>query len=172
MPDIESWFAEGEAEALAELARGRVVLELGAYKGASAVVMAKGGARMVHSVDWHRGDPELHGYRDTLCAMWHNLTAADVLHQVVIHVGRFQDVLPLFRPESFDLVFVDGCHTYEAVKRDIELALPLLRTNGVLACHDYGRWGVQPALREVCDRLGIEEIETVYSLASVQLPSR
>lgn len=169
--EIPSFFQEGEAEALAALVKGRVVLELGSFKGGSTILMAKAGARVVHSVDWHTGDPHLRYYQDTLGPMWHNLMAADVRRQVVLHVGRFQDVLPLFRPQSFDLAFVDGCHDYEAVKRDIEMTLPLLRPSGVLAFHDYGRWGVQPAVQEVCKQLGVQEVELVHSLAIVRLGS-
>lgn len=170
--EIPSFFQDGEAEALAGLARGRMVLELGSYKGGSAVLMARAGARMVHSVDWHTGDPHLRYYQDTLATMWHNLMAADVRRQVVLHVGRFQDVLPLFRPQSFELIFVDGCHDYDAVKRDLEMVLPLLCPSGVLACHDYGRWGVRPAVQEACKQLGVKEIELVHSLAILRLGSQ
>jgi len=38
---------------------------------------------------------------------------------------------------SLDLVFIDGDHSYEAVKEDILHWLPTLRSGGVLAGHDY-----------------------------------
>lgn len=39
---------------------------------------------------------------------------------------------------SFDLVFIDAMHTYEAVTEDIRAWLPKVRDGGVLAGHDYG----------------------------------
>jgi predicted O-methyltransferase YrrM len=40
-------------------------------------------------------------------------------------------------PPVYDVVFIDGSHDYESVKRDADLALGRLTDNGVLAFHDY-----------------------------------
>merc|ERR1712070_1103111 len=39
--------------------------------------------------------------------------------------------------EQFDLVFVDGPHTYKNVRNDIEMWLPRVRSGGILAGHDF-----------------------------------
>jgi len=56
----------------------------------------------------------------------------------------------------FDFVFIDADHTYEMVKRDIQLWLPLVKKDGIIGGHDYGfpdeavRWGgVQKAVDEM-----------------------
>lgn len=165
---IESFFSADEAAALGELARGRVVVELGSYKGGSAVIMLRAGARMVHCVDWHQGDEHV-GVQDTLPAMWYHLEGAGVRDRAVLHIGRFQDVLPLFRPGWFDMAFVDGSHEQAAVARDIELVVPLVRPGGILACHDFGRWGVEAAVRAAWQRYGEGDIELTYSLAAWRL---
>ena len=41
------------------------------------------------------------------------------------------------RKDSFDLVYIDAIHTYEALMGDIRGALPLLKAGGTLAGHDY-----------------------------------
>lgn len=41
-----------------------------------------------------------------------------------------------FDHQPLDLVFVDGDHTYESVRRDYELYAPLLRDDGIVAFHD------------------------------------
>jgi len=38
---------------------------------------------------------------------------------------------------SFDFIFIDGLHTYDQLKQDLENYEPLIRTGGVIACHDY-----------------------------------
>jgi predicted O-methyltransferase YrrM len=38
----------------------------------------------------------------------------------------------------FDMIFLDGCHHYEYVKKDTENALKHLKKGGVLLWHDYG----------------------------------
>jgi len=36
----------------------------------------------------------------------------------------------------YDLIFIDGNHTYEGVKRDFEIYSPLLNLGGIIAFHD------------------------------------
>ena len=51
--------------------------------------------------------------------------------------------------------FIDGDHTYEGVKRDLEAWAPKVRSGGLLIMHDFrhprdkrGLWGVERACRE------------------------
>jgi len=37
----------------------------------------------------------------------------------------------------FDLIFIDGCHDYECVRKDTDNALAQLSENGVVIWHDY-----------------------------------
>lgn len=63
-------------------------------------------------------------------------------------------------PEGIDLVFIDGDHTYEAVKQDIALWTPKVRVGGIMSGHDYNNLprfpGVKPAVDEVFDRVDLE----------------
>jgi hypothetical protein len=59
------------------------------------------------------------------------------------------------------LVFVDGAHSYEYVRKDSETAMRLVMPKGVVMWHDYGVWpGVTRALEELEDsrRLGLVHI--------------
>ncbi len=48
------------------------------------------------------------------------------------------------------LVFVDGSHAYDYVKKDSETAMRLIASGGIVLWHDYGRWeGVTRALDEL-----------------------
>eukprot|EP00971_Amphidinium_carterae_P228524 4532571-Amphidinium_carterae.1 len=48
------------------------------------------------------------------------------------------DAAPVhLRNRSLDLVFIDGDHSYEAVKRDIALWTPKVACRGILSGHDY-----------------------------------
>jgi predicted O-methyltransferase YrrM len=164
--DIPTALTASEQRCLAELARGRVVLEVGAQHGASTVAMARE-AELVHSVDWHRGDPDA-GEGDTLLQYWRNLHVYGVRDRVVAHVGDAVVVLPSLRPRSFAGAFLDGCHREEAVRRDIALVEPLVEPGGWLAFHDYGRFGVAPAVDELVERAG-STMRLVESVAVVEL---
>ena len=62
----------------------------------------------------------------------------------------------------FDLVFIDAEHTYDALKKDINLWWPLLRPVGFLMGHDYhGEYGARyPGVKKAVDEIfGEENIE-------------
>jgi hypothetical protein len=59
------------------------------------------------------------------------------------------------------LVFVDGSHAYEYVRKDSATAMRLVVPGGIVLWHDYGRWeGVSRALDELETerRLGLRHI--------------
>jgi len=64
---------------------------------------------------------------------------------------------PLDHGQPFDMVFVDADHSYPGVSSDIQLWLPLIRSGGIIAGHDYNqKWpSVQ---RAVADNLPLNEI--------------
>lgn len=41
---------------------------------------------------------------------------------------------------KIDFLFIDGDHSYEGVKKDFDLYLPLMNKGGIIAFHDWG-WG-------------------------------
>ena len=63
-----------------------------------------------------------------------------------------------FEDESVDFVYIDGLHTYEAVKFDIMLYWPKVKPGGVLAGHDYGPdWpGIVKTVDEFVEKHGLE----------------
>jgi predicted O-methyltransferase YrrM len=63
----------------------------------------------------------------------------------------------LFQPESFDMVFIDGGHSYECVMSDIRVWLPLVRKGGILCGDDYNFTG-DGVKRAVTDSLGTAEV--------------
>jgi predicted O-methyltransferase YrrM len=162
--EIPTALTDDEKRCLAELARGAVVLEVGSQQGASTVAMARE-AKVVHAVDWHRGDPAA-GEGDTLLSYWRNLHVFGVRERVVTHIGDSALVLPSLRPGAFSGVFLDGCHEEEAVRRDLALAQPLVEPGGWFAFHDYGRFGVAPVVDEFVESSGLP-MRLVDSIAVV-----
>jgi len=68
------------------------------------------------------------------------------------HKGYSVPVSTEFADESVDLIFVDGDHSYEGCKTDIETWLPKLKTGGFMAGHDYGHVrfpGVKQSVDEI-----------------------
>lgn len=144
LPKIESSVSEAEGQRLRSLALDATVLEIGSWRGFSTVTMATV-ASVVHAVDHHLGDAHA-GHDESLRFLIDNLDRYDVRGSVVVHVGSSEQVLPLFRPDSFDLAFIDAFHETDAVALDAALVLPLVRSGGRVAFHDYGLFGVAEAV--------------------------
>ena len=160
LPDIDSSVTPEEMWRLREVAQGSTVLEVGSWRGFSTVAMAQV-ATIVHAVDWHLGD-EHAGHDESLGPLMSNIDHFRVRDRVVVHVGDAAVVLPLFAPGHFDVAFVDAYHEADAVRRDAELVLPLVREGGHIAFHDYGLFGVKDAVDTLED---LEWVDLVGTLA-------
>lgn len=139
MPPITSAVTPAESRALARLAEGQVVLEMGAHFGYSTVVLASV-AEHVISVDWHAGDVHA-GQSNSEPEFRANLWRYGVTDRVRVEVGRFEDVLPRLAAEGVvtDGAFIDAQHDSDSVRRDLALALRIVKPGGWIAFHDYGR---------------------------------
>jgi predicted O-methyltransferase YrrM len=157
---IATFVTGDEIRELRRLATAKRVLELGSQFGYSTVQMGSVAER-VYACDWHFGDPQA-GARDTLVEWAGHTSSLRRSGRVIGLVGRFDAILPLLQPASFDLIFHDGFHEAEAVAWDVRMALPLLSWGGSICFHDWGLFGVaggvEPMLGKpdyVVDRLAV-----------------
>lgn len=67
--------------------------------------------------------------------------------------------------ERAGLLFIDGLHGYEDVKKDIDTYLPLVKNGGIIVFHDYAPgWGVYQAVNEAIAKNQIEIVDNDYQL--------
>jgi predicted O-methyltransferase YrrM len=141
----ENWFDEPSCHALAELARSTEylrgdIVEVGSWEGRSTIALANAVyPHTVHAVDTWQGSPgeisaDLAAERDVL-AQFHTNVAAMTKGNVEPFVGDWRDYFAEHR-QPIKFMFVDACHTYDEVKDNIEAALPLLVSGGVLCGDD------------------------------------
>jgi predicted O-methyltransferase YrrM len=142
--------------------RHRRIVEVGVWKGRSTSILAKYTKGTVWAVDNWLGtphDPAQHKlYPDAAAAhaeFRRNLRPHIKSGRVrVVRMNSFDAAWHLMKTEAvrepFDFVFIDADHSYEAVQMDISAWLPLIRTGGLLAGHDYKDTypGVQRAVDE------------------------
>jgi predicted O-methyltransferase YrrM len=116
---------------IAQCAESKTVLELGSYRGYTALALARnlGCEARIVTVD---SDPR-HGeaYFNTQFS-----------HQIERRVSSI-DTSTFARDAygSYDLIFVDADHSYTGVKRDTETVFNLLSDHGFILWHDYANWG-------------------------------
>jgi len=190
-PDVsqlpDGWLGLDEARALARLAKGRTVLEIGAFLGRSTVAMART-ATLVVSVDHHRGsaehqpiagagafvpwtiDPADPAKIDTARQFLANLAHYGVRDRVMAVVADASLALPLLAPRSFGLAFVDGGHDYETARRDIEHALRLVGPDSFVVCHDGHDAEVRRAIDAAALAQSLAPILVAGSLVALRTP--
>ena len=141
---VNGWLTPREGEFLrrAAIAAGpdAHIVEIGSFFGRSTLCLAAGlqpGARIT-SVDPHIGSPkhtEILGCSDTWPHFLATLEAAGVRDRVdPIRMMSTDAVAEVAGP--IDLLFIDGSHVYEDVRRDYEDWAPKVRAGGCIAFHD------------------------------------
>ena len=68
----------------------------------------------------------------------------------VVFIKKFSEEAVDDIPNDLDFVYIDGNHSYEFVKKDIELYYAKMRSGGVLGGHDFNSFslGVVKAVLE------------------------
>lgn len=105
-------------------ARVMDILEIGTCRGLTSCLMAQVG--MVHTLDVVQY-PEMRGIME-------GAPAGTRSRIVFLVAGDADKARRLVAAKTYDAVFIDGCHTYDAVVKDIAFASQL---SNVLIFHDY-----------------------------------
>jgi predicted O-methyltransferase YrrM len=126
------------------------VVEIGSYLGASSCFLAEGlKSGRIYCIDTWQNDAMTEGSKDTYTEFKKNTrTYKD---KIIDLRGWSYDMIDTIKAlnKPIDLLFIDGDHSYEGVKKDWDLYSPMLKKGSVVIFHDYG-WaeGVQKVIRE------------------------
>ncbi len=79
---------------------------------------------------------------------------------VFIKKGKSLEILQTYLDDYFDIIYLDGDHTYDAVKNDLQLSYKKIKDGGWICGHDYEmnmtkanrfyNFGVKRAVDEFC----------------------
>ena len=142
LTDVTSWHEHIPfAFTIVQMLKPKIFVELGTHKGDSycafcQAVSTLGLDTACYAVDTWEGDEhsgfygpgileELKTYHDSRYKGFSQLIQS-----------RFEEALDYFSDGSIDLIHIDGCHTYDAIKHDFEEWLPKMSQCGVVLFHD------------------------------------
>jgi predicted O-methyltransferase YrrM len=129
-----------ELEYLASAAsKHRRILEIGSWKGRSAIAMAENTSGLVYCVDTWSGHLEASEHFSAECFM-DFLKNTKSFNNIIPIPLESSHVAAIMKPFGMhlDMIFIDGRHDYEGVVADISNWSPLLVEGGILCGHDYG----------------------------------
>lgn len=146
-------------------------MEIGSYCGASAaLVLSHPGKTVVHCID-PLNLPKSHykGQHDQLTMLQNALKE---YKDVNIHQGYSQDtkILNEVKDVKVDMLFIDGDHSYNGVRRDFNNYSPLVVSGGFIIFDDYLDAKHSPEVRKAVDDLvkDLEGYEIIGSLPNYQ----
>ena len=137
------------------------ILEIGTFRGLSAVLMAqvRKDAAII-TIDSHVGVPQCNLFSS------YDLVISNLKKYGVKNVQHLQLSSQNFHTELlFDLIFIDGSHLFENVSFDYNKFKNNLKKGGFMIFHDYG---THRGVTKLCDSLGTPTI-LFKSMAVYQL---
>lgn len=133
-------------------AKGRdlKIVEIGSYQGHSTSLLAQYGTVIAIDLwsDIHDGET----HPDKIGSVNYSEFRANMVRLGLFIDGRVfpvigtSAVLTIISPSDFDVIYVDGAHYYDPVKKDIANTIPHLADDGLFLFHDYKRKGDRPDL--------------------------
>lgn len=121
--------------------RSKVILEIGTHNGGILFLLSRFSSpdALIISIDLLGGS-----YGDgypTIAIPFYKSFAINNQKIVLIRKdshkpSTLQKVEKLIKNKQIDILFIDGDHTYEGVKRDFQMYSPLVKKNGIVVFHD------------------------------------
>jgi GT2 family glycosyltransferase len=126
---------------LVEAMKPSVVVELGTYYGDSYCAFCQavdvlGVDTRCFGVDTWRGDEQTGYFGDEVLEDLRAHHDPLYLAFSTLLQATFDQALEKFEDGTIDLLHIDGLHTYDAIKHDVEGWLPKLSSRGILLLHD------------------------------------
>jgi hypothetical protein len=147
------------------LDKNLIVCEIGVFKGEfSKIINDSILPKELHLVDPFDG-MMCSGDKDGNNIVWVNLTEEmeniknifSLNSNVFIHKGFSHDVLKNFEDNYFDVIYIDGDHTYNGVKIDLNLSLKKVKLGGLICGHDYSNI-MFPDIVKAVDEFCVENV--------------
>jgi predicted O-methyltransferase YrrM len=118
----------------------KTMIEIGSFVGESTVLFAQSFKKVIaidpFLADYDPADPTSYLFEfDNVYQTY--LDRITVYSNIETIVDTSDNAVKELVGKEFDFVYIDGLHTYEGVKTDIQNYLPLVKKGGVIGGHDY-----------------------------------
>tara|TARA_Y100000310_G_scaffold164294_2_gene164130 strand:+ start:448 stop:1224 length:777 start_codon:yes stop_codon:yes gene_type:complete len=147
--DIKSDFPRRDVKALENVIQMILkdnvsIAEIGSWKGMSTSVLAKTVKPFngkVFAIDHWQGSDGVLEHRqaetnDMLLTFRYNMKTLGIFDTIYPMVMDSSVASLIFADNSLDMIFIDADHRYSQVRADIEMWIPKLKQNGIIAGHD------------------------------------
>jgi len=132
-------------EAMARKFNNATFVEIGTWEGQSIMFMAEKIKELkknikLYGIDTFKGNVEHAEHPDVVSDKVYEIYLKNIepLKEYITTIkGSSHDVYNQFEDESVDFLFMDGDHSYAAVRKDLQLWYPKVKKGGIISGHDY-----------------------------------
>jgi predicted O-methyltransferase YrrM len=177
---VEGMVSDAEVEGLMQLASAvpadACIVEIGSYRGRSTSALALGAnGAPVYAIEPHESFEGIYGGQFGPAdrrAFFENLLRVGLVEKVRL-VNLSSEVVCQGWTRPVGLLWIDGDHTLEGVRRDFESWEPFLRPGGVVAFHDALDFDGGPAklIEELCADGSYEKCAEVHRIVALRRSS-
>lgn len=91
----------------------------------------------------------------------HNIKLSKNFDKIKVHKITSDDFFK-FNTDTFDFIYIDGCHLPEYIERDMTNCFNCLNKNGIMWMDDY-RGGTDGSIKQAMDKI-LKQLEGQYAL--------
>ena len=118
-----------------------VVLEIGTARGGTFFLLTKFSSPKAHLISLDLPGGQFGGGYSRWVGYFFKSFALDTQKISIIRADSHIDstlnkIKKILKSKLIDLLFIDGDHSYEGVKKDFEMYSPLVKKGGIIAFHD------------------------------------
>ena len=139
------------------LGKNLIGCEIGVYRGEHTKVMLHNlPIKKLYCIDPYIGYTDGSGIKTNNVKEIAKQNLKDFSNKIVFIYKKSEECYNLFKDGSLDFVYIDGNHSYENVKQDIELYFPKIRKGCIIGGHDFSTkyFGVCKAVIEFAENNG------------------
>lgn len=123
------------------------MIEIGSYMGESTMMFASSKLfKEIHTIEPFKNvGGNIEGFNKKNDYNWDTiynefLINTRFFNNIILYKDFSYNVADKFEDKSMDFIYIDGDHSYDQVKQDLEMYLPKLKDNGIIGGHDYRKW--------------------------------
>lgn len=168
---------------LQKMPKGGVCVEVGVWRGEFTATLLevlqparltlidpwKNFAERTDAFDGQTEDQKFEGiYQDIL----HRFAPRIESGQIEVNRALSDAAFKTMQADSLDFAYLDGDHSYDGIRADLEAVLPLMKVGGVIMMDDYHRrgWWGDAVIRAAHDFLGAHSANLqIHSMQGAQL---
>ena len=155
---------------VASFPKAAVIAEIGVAAGDfSAVILSMASPRRFYLIDaWLMASST--DYGESGYAKVESRFKDEINNEVIIiKKGFSHEKLTEFEDDYFGWVYIDAAHDYLSVKKDLEIAFLKVKKGGIIAGHDYLRWGSRGIRFGVLEAVNSFCVEKEISFTGISL---